>query len=71
MGLGSFNKLPPRPEYVEAVSRVLCDHLEHSIIQISTASKLTKTQVMCVLSMLQDKKKIIVKKKPTRVSLID
>jgi len=67
---GRFNRLPPRDEHIKAVMSALEQHNFLSIMEIVKISKLTKTQVECVLARLQSSEKLLVETSPKiRVSL--
>ena len=49
-----FDRLPPRPEYLEAVTKVLIEAngAEMGVQEIMKRSRLTKTQTVCTLDEL-------------------
>lgn len=57
--LSYFNKLPPKPSYINKVLKVLSSaHL--TLSQIQTKTLLTRTQVACTLDKLISEKKVLV-----------
>jgi len=57
--LATYNKLPPRPEYINKIIVVLSKYTELRPIDIERKTKLTKTQVMCSLDQLLEEGKIV------------
>jgi predicted ArsR family transcriptional regulator len=51
-GLAAFNNRPPKPEYAQKIIRVLKRKQSCRLIDLTKATKLTKTQVMCSLDEL-------------------
>ena len=55
--IASFNKLPPRPEYISLVTNRLSKQ-DLSLTELIAKTNLTKTQVACTLDMLIAEKKV-------------
>lgn len=52
MSLAYYNKLPTRPEYISKVLSALKEERGYQLMEITRASRLTRTQVLCALSEL-------------------
>ncbi len=56
--LAPFNKLPPRPEYINSITKVLTETPNLRPIDIEKITKLTRTQVLCTLDLLLKEGKV-------------
>ncbi len=59
--LGKFNTLPPKPEYIEAIVKVLSKSEWIGMQALTQASRLTKTQASCAIDDLLNRGVVISK----------
>jgi len=68
--LAPYNRLPPKPEYINKIIAMLSKHPESRPIDMERKTRLTKTQVMCTLEqLLREKKVILASQNPKTYSL--
>ncbi len=53
-----FSTLPPKPEYISKINKVLSNGELLTLSEIQAKAKLTRTQVTCTLDLLIQQKKI-------------